>query len=269
MLPGVSLEGCLPEWQYRPNYMALSKCDKAIYNLMLQAVLRHEASVKFDGLVECRCLAHIWECVYHDVPEMLKVAALLMPVGARKGDLVSDIGLKYVFTLEEHRRRLLGMESVTRNVCMNASRACSEEEMVRFMHDWFLEECVYENRHIPEDHNASGPFLSRRCVCEGFAYGFKYLCDRMHIACVVVDGYADVKYERGRKGLFDGNHSWNVVRVDGRWYQIDVSHDVCCAGSEEERRYYLIGDEEISVDHTFNVSRSIPRCPESKTHKGA
>jgi len=60
----------------------------------------------------------------------------------------------------------------------------------------------------------------KKTVCTGYAYLIKELSTLAGIECVIVDGY-------GKTSSFDvekmkrPNHSWNAVRLSGKWYLCD------------------------------------------------
>lgn len=49
-----------------------------------------------------------------------------------------------------------------------------------------------------------------RGACMSFAYSFQFLCNQAGIPCVFKHG---------------GNHQWNTVYAEGRWWDVDVSGD--------------------------------------------
>ncbi len=63
-----------------------------------------------------------------------------------------------------------------------------------------------------ENHNAYGFFKNYRVVCQGFTLAYIYLMNRLGIPCVYVA--SDTM-----------NHSWNLIEIDGAWYNVDVTFD--------------------------------------------
>ena len=51
-----------------------------------------------------------------------------------------------------------------------------------------------------------------RGACMSFAYSFQFPCNQLGIPCVFKHG---------------GNHQWNTVYAEGRWWDVDVSGDNC------------------------------------------
>lgn len=62
-------------------------------------------------------------------------------------------------------------------------------------------------------------FLGKPVVCEGYAKAFKYLCDQTGIGCFIIEG--TLTSGNGSKG----NHMWNYVELDGKWYLVDVTNN--------------------------------------------
>ncbi|HMV09193.1 MAG TPA: transglutaminase domain-containing protein [Cyclobacteriaceae bacterium] len=62
--------------------------------------------------------------------------------------------------------------------------------------------------------------VERKTICTGYAWLVQQLAQHAGIACVIVDGYgrnATVNVRKSGKA----NHSWNAVRLYGKWYVCD------------------------------------------------
>ena len=88
-------------------------------------------------------------------------------------------------------------------------------------------------------------------VCEGYAKAFKVLCDKKNIACVLTVGNAG------------GAHMWNSVRVNGIWYETDVTwNDPSISGGagalsgSENEDYLLVGTDTIIDSSEFDESHT-------------
>lgn len=56
-------------------------------------------------------------------------------------------------------------------------------------------------------------------VCDGYTYAYQYLLQQAGIMAVRVAGYAGDSAETA------GGHSWNVIRLDDGWYEVDATWD--------------------------------------------
>lgn len=76
-----------------------------------------------------------------------------------------------------------------------------------------LEDGIYDDTY-----QMINAFNGKPVVCEGYAKAFKYLCDESDIGCLIVEGHID-------SGTGAGNHMWNYVELDGKWYLVDVTNN--------------------------------------------
>ncbi len=127
----------------------------------------------------------------------------------------------------EYERELLIHDILVRNISYDTSAAA--------MADSFTDAAtVY------------GALVGGRAICTGYAQAFKLLCGRLGLSCITV------------KGMSKGEaHMWNIVRLDGAWYHIDVTWDdpvpalgVSALATEMMRYDYLnLSDSWIAFDH--------------------
>lgn len=87
-------------------------------------------------------------------------------------------------------------------------------------------------------------------VCEGIAKTFLYLCDQEQIPAALVVGSAD----GSELGVNDDMlHAWNLVSLEGSWFHIDPTFDLCQSQAVKANRYdyFCLSDEEMMRDHIF------------------
>jgi transglutaminase/protease-like cytokinesis protein 3 len=88
------------------------------------------------------------------------------------------------------------------------------------VHDYLVETIDYDSSLSKDNiYNIFGALISKECVCEGYAKSFKYLMDGLNIPCTMVIGKA-----RNSSGNTE-SHAWNYVKIDEKWYAIDVTWD--------------------------------------------
>lgn len=144
------------------------------------------------------------------------------------------------------------------------ARACeSETARVKLLHDWLVRRCVYGETPGNEDeaYTAYGALMTGKAVCAGIAQAFGYLCRQTSIECRFVAGYSG-RNAKPSKNEGDGDHAWNLVRVDGVWYHIDVTHDLNHSAKLMRYDYFLLSDAEAATSRTWHIP-SYPRCPTS------
>ncbi len=110
----------------------------------------------------------------------------------------------------------------------------SEYETVRQIHDKLVDMVTYDDATASaisfgwgQDlaHTAYGALVSNSegtanyAVCDGYTLTFEYMCQQCGIEAVFVGGTAGPDEESM------GGHAWNVVKVDGTWYELDSTWD--------------------------------------------
>ncbi|MCB9797373.1 MAG: hypothetical protein H6741_32185 [Alphaproteobacteria bacterium] len=126
---------------------------------------------------------------------------------------------------------------------------------VKAMHDWIADRVAYDldslepGQRAPQD--AVTVFERRLGVCAGYANLLAAMGSVTGDEVVYVTGQS-----RGEDGQLDGNdHAWNAVRVDGRWYLVDVTWDRVPVGEDKRgptryRSDYLFTPPDIFInDH--------------------
>lgn len=136
----------------------------------------------------------------------------------------------------------------------------NDYEMIRAFNRWLTENneyntllssgTGYEGDDAHECISAlTGNYGEDGPVCEAYAKAFKILCDKKNIACVLTVGDAG------------GGHMWNSVRVNGVWYETDVTWndpvivvgEGAVSGGECED-YLLVGSETVVGYRAFSDS---------------
>lgn len=101
----------------------------------------------------------------------------------------------------------------------------SDYEKELAVHDWMISWAEYDQAALsslpgaqptPDSDNPYGFFTGRAAICTGYTSTFQLLMDLLDIECVTVEGTA-------YNGTED--HAWNMVRLDGDWYCVDVTWD--------------------------------------------
>ncbi len=130
-------------------------------------------------------------------------------------------------------------------------------EKAKAMHDWLVSNVDYV---ITDNcHTAYGALIEKQAVCDGYSYAYRLLMSALGFDCRVVYGYSEGEA-----------HAWNVVNLDGVWYQMDVTWDdplingmVVKDGSNVSYDYFLLNDEKMYADHTVVYDWNqydIPEC---------
>lgn len=124
----------------------------------------------------------------------------------------------------------------------------SDYEKELAIHNYLVSNFEYDtnavvNGEVSEYATRISDFLdTHKGVCEAYAYTFKALCNLSGIECHVIAGTLD--------GV---GHAWNLIKLDGNYYHVDVTADdpVPDEAGHVFYNYLNLTDARISRTHTF------------------
>lgn len=148
----------------------------------------------------------------------------------------------------------------------------NEYDRVKAIHDYIVKYVNYDLASIQNgtidgtnhpSHTAEGALCKNLAVCDGYAQAFELLCAEAGI-------YAYMMYGEGVHASGDKeSHAWNVVKINGEWYQVDCTWDdpivngaVVGDGSNITYVYFLLTDSEMYADHILDTtwSKNAKKC---------
>ncbi len=138
------------------------------------------------------------------------------------------------------------------------NQSMSELQKEELLHDAIATETDYES--TDNAHNAYGCLVENKAVCEGYAEALQYLLYQAGILNVVVTGNSKLPNSNSMVG-----HAWNLVRIDGDYYYVDVTWDDQTVGTFHE--YFNITTELLLEDHALNqLAYDYPLCTATKAN---
>ena len=153
----------------------------------------------------------------------------------------------FYYSFEKGSRRHLYYEETIAAVTaklldgIEGNDALTDLQKALLLHDRLASYCNYtkdyylSGTHNAVDHSIVGPFVRREAVCQGYAYAYRYLLNR-----VGIENYYCLSEEL--------NHIWNAVYIDGIPYYVDVTWDDALQRGETYHldfmcSYSLIGNQ--------------------------
>lgn len=120
---------------------------------------------------------------------------------------------------------------------------------------------LYAN--YPGAFSAYGAIVDKHAVCHGMSLAYKDMLRR-----VGIEAYVEAAYSTG------AGHAWNLVRIDGAWYHVDIMEDEAFRGSNDpDGDFDLLGyvshDRFLVSDSEYpRRDTSLPPAPEDHPELG-
>ena len=161
---------------------------------------------------------------------------------------------EYLFDKNKIREHQRAMSSRVEKLA-RAAKDLSEWEKEKYIHDFICDNVTYDKLKKAYSHEIIGPLGHGVGVCEGIAKSVKVLCDALGIWCMIA-----VCGNNPEKGI-KYRHTWNIVRIGGNYYHLDVTFDNTLGNDKKEIRYdyFNLDDQQIFRDHEPLIAPA-PHC---------
>lgn len=240
----------------------LNEREKEAYDKLVEGIARRDDKIRVNKINE-KELERVHTAVNYDYPDFFYVdfynyRYTLYPFS-------TEIEIYYTMDVYSAKKFKRQIDQKASQIVAGAI-GLSELEMEEYLNDEIRKMAVYD-RNPADEFNAQhliGTFIDGKCVCEGFAKSFKYLADMLELKSLIVVGNSGVKGDIER-------HAWNMVRIDGESYHIDVTYNDVQRDERTgrilhfSRAYFNLSDKEICRDHTIETMFKMPPCQKSKS----
>lgn len=107
-------------------------------------------------------------------------------------------------------------------------------EKALVLHDYLVLHCEYQKSNSTICNTAYGTLVNQSSVCQGYALAYKYLLDKVNIESYLVTSD-------------NMNHAWNMIKLDGAYYHVDITWDDPTSDQfgYAQHDYFLLSDDTI------------------------
>ena len=167
---------------------------------------------------------------------------------SRDTGLAVAIGLEYCTAQD-----VAAMQVKLDQLVDQANTLCQTDlEKVFYVHEWLVQNIAYDREHlsdnVQDDHNLRGALLEGTAVCDGYAKTYALTLRKLGITGVLVTSK-------------DIGHAWNMVELDGNWYQVDCTWDDPVDSSDQlgycMHKHLLCTTEEMNTNHNDDGDDSV------------
>ena len=164
------------------------------------------------------------------------------------GEQIARFDFKYLDN--EYEARMAKIDHVFATIKKSLPKGATGFDKAKAVYDYLIRHVAYDydytgNSLIESETTSSyadGALVDEKAVCSGYSRAFKMMMDRFGIPCMCVA---------------NKDHEWNIVRIEGNCYHIDVTWAGTAENSGE--RYFCVTDAEIYQDHD-KPSYTVPEC---------
>ena len=134
----------------------------------------------------------------------------------------------------------------------------SDYKKVKAIHDYIIKRVDYDTLY--QRGSAYSALIDQAAVCSGYTLAAYLMFTQAGLDCRIISGTGN-----------GGDHAWNIVKVNGKWYNIDLTWDdpIMSDGSQAlEYDYFLKNTKEFTGhkrDPEYQTDKFIKEYPIAKT----
>jgi len=161
----------------------------------------------------------------------------------------------YTTTLKQEKTLDTKIQSVLKALDLEEA---TDYEKVKAIHDYIINRTSYDQ--TLKKHTAYNALINKSSVCEGYALAAYRMFTDEGMESRIISGIAG-----------GGPHAWNIVKVDGKWYYIDLTWDdpITNTGEQVLRYDYFLKNSKEFSDHTrdskYNTKAFLKAYPVAKS----
>ena len=231
----------------------LSGTYKQAYDQIYSALYNGVQTVQMSVSVPSTDIADIVYCVYYDHPELFWVDSSLTYYMNGSG-IVTSLTVNFNGTANNLKRSQQTFENAIAPLIKLAASVPEDIEKVKLVHDYLTNTIQYV-AGSQYNQSAYSAIVNGKTVCAGYAHAFQYCMQKLGIPAAYIVGHAGE------------SHAWNLLKLDGEYYCMDVTWDdpIGNPANTYYYSYFNITDSQISRDHTrYEISAALPAANGTK-----
>lgn len=230
---GLKGESIVIEETYYPYYGLLSSNEQKIYKQVYENV--KNAKTTFVPITDITVpeVNKVIEYVYNDHPEFFWIDTNYT-YKYTEDNLCAQIILKFNETSQYLEEAQTNLDNVVTPIINEALTYPTAYEREKYVHDIIINESEY-NENTSMNQTAYSALVLKKSVCAGYSRAFQYILTKLGIPTYYITGTSD------------GDHAWNIVKLDDGFYNVDITWD---DNTVDQYRYFNLAESEFSKNHT-------------------
>ena len=240
-------------------YESLTESEKIVYDQMLDAILNYGEEVTLSTMKGI-LLEKIYACIKADYGGLFWIESYRFTV-YKKNKNTKILSFTPNFKMTEKERDVMQarIDQKVEKYLKGLDKDADDFEKVRYVYEKLIEKVDY-NWKAKNSQNIMSVFIGGETVCQGYSDAMQYMLQKLGVECMVISGSAN-----------DGPHAWNLVKLDGDWYYLDITwgnsayHDDAEGNVKYVQYDYLnVTDDEILSNHIPDMPFALPLCNAAK-----
>ena len=247
---GITGEEYTFDTTYYPYYGYLSDDAKTLYKQIYANALALETSFVPVVPITVSEVVNVINAVYHDHPELFWMESGYT-YKYTEDNICVHVNLNFNETANNIEDAKVQFEERANAIIDVASALENDYEKEKYVYK-VLMDCVEYDENAELHQSPYSALVYGKSVCAGYARAFQYIMLELGVPTYYCTGESQ-------------GHAWNIVKLDGGYYNVDVSRGDTKSSPE---RYFNRTDEDLRGTHKRSgYSTILPKC-RAKTYEG-
>lgn len=224
------------------SYRFLDEKHTYIYDEIIKAAEQYNTSITFasDKEVTSEDYCDVYQIIYDDEPSLFYIDKKMQyAVNSSTKNLASS-KMFYKYGSSEIYKMQNEIDTEVNKILAMITSDMTDYDKIKLFNDVLASTVVYDET-APNCRDIYGVFVDKKAICGGYSKAFSYLCSKVGIETAAVTGDAD--------GV---PHMWNKAKIDGKWYNVDITYAVSNSseGNYVRYDYFCVPDKMLEESRT-------------------
>lgn len=227
-------------YPYNPS---ISAKKQDLQNYIAQSLRNLDLVIDIkDYKIKKKNLIKIWRATCFDNPDIFYVNDTYI-VFMHSNGYITDIMPQYTFSYANIPKYISKFNKAVNSILLEIDSSWGEYRKALFLHDKLAESCKYVEGDV-RYHSAYNALVTNKCVCEGYSKAYSYLLSLVGIDNKCINS----------KSM---KHCWNIIKISGNWYHVDVTKDDPLPDTVGyvRHKYFLCSDSYLKKDKSADKHR--------------
>ncbi len=248
----ISSESIVDDFKSKYAYSTLTAKQKKLYELMYNGINEHTKTINVSSSkAVISDLMPVIRAIEGDNPQIFWINGALSYTYYGKN--LKEVTPVYIRSKSETAKIQKTLDKNADKIVKKALEYDNVFERVLYLHDAVINSTTYIQSSDTYISYADGPLVYGYALCEGYSKAFTYLCQLIGVEAVNIMGYSG------------NSHMWSMVKLEGKWYHVDVTFDDPISEKPTlGHDYFGLTTKEISKTHTIDNPFPAPKATATK-----
>lgn len=243
-------------------YSTLDANERQLYDFVIKAIQRHESKITIPKTMTVTTddYCKIYEMIYNSEHSIFYIDTQMKYTSNSKTKRLVSAELCYTFTAQQVSTMQKKIDEAAETIINRITEDMTEYDVAKLFFDTIVTNCVYDETGV-NCRDIYGCLVDGKAICGGYAKAFSYLCDKVGIQTLTITG------DTISEGADPIPHMWNMIKLGGEWYHIDVTAGFVKNSATPYIRYdyFCVDDSCINKNRTvYEQSYSYPAATANK-----